>query len=123
MSIFDLIKSSGTDGPTVSHPIVQITPKLAWNGEEVILLPEGDFFRADDEPHIKVLSWLYANFPPGKRLPIDRARIADDCKLSDQDVRGAIARLVKEGDLEPGTNRGRETFILRIQYHSEGDQL
>jgi hypothetical protein len=79
----------------------------------------GDFFRTDDEPHIKVLAWLYQKHPPGKRCSINRARIAEDCRLSIKEVREAIIRLIREGDLEPSTERRRETFILKIQYHEE----
>ena len=105
-----------------SRPIMQITPKLAWDGEEVILLPEsGNFFRADDEPHIKVLIWLMANQPHGRQLPLDREKIGQDCQLSAQEVREAIARLTKEGDLEPATGRGPERFTFHIQYH-EGEK-
>ena len=104
-----------------SRPIMQITPKLAWDGEEVILLPEsGNFFRADDEPHIKVLAWLMQNQPHGRPLPLDREKIGQDCQLSAQEVREAVTRLIHEGDLEPATGRrSPESFIFRIQYHEE----
>ena len=101
---------------------MQITPKLAWDGEEVILLPEsGNFFRADDEPHIKVLAWLMQNQPHGRPLPLDRERIGKDCQLSAQETREAIAMLIHEGDLELFKGRGPESFIFRIQYH-EGEK-
>ena len=100
---------------------MQITPKLAWDGEEVILLPEsGNFFRADDEPHIRLLAGLMQSQPHGRPLPLDREKIGKDCQLSGQETREAIARLIHEGDLEPATGRrGPELFIFRIRYREE----
>jgi hypothetical protein len=147
MSIFDLLKNHSDDSAVAVIATIavqreesgRITAKTAGTATatsscEKTEIPPGGLGKPvfsyqghvlaweADPPHIKSLSWLYANQPPGKRLPIDRARIANDCKLSDQEVRRAIARLINEGDLEPSAERRQETFILRIQYHEDGAQ-
>ena len=99
MSIFDLI-----DTPTKPSRLVEpITPEAVTCHEDL--------------PHIRLLIWLMGNQPHGKRLPLDRPRIAQDCQLSGHETREAIARLVREGDLEPSTGRGPERFTFRVQYH------
>ena len=103
MSIFDLL----IDTPFKPSRLVEpITPEAVTCYEDL--------------PHIRLLIWLMTNQAHGKRLPLDRPRIAQDCQLSAQEVREAVTRLVHEGDLELSTGRrGPESFIFRIRYHEE----
>jgi hypothetical protein len=99
MSIFDLI-----DAPFKPSRLVEPITTEAVTCHE-------------DLPHIRLLIWLMQSQPHGRPLPLDREKIGKDCQLSGQETREAIARLVREGDLEPSTGRGPERFTFRVQYH------
>ena len=102
MSIFDLI-----DAPSKPSRLVEpITPEAVTCHEDL--------------PHIRLLIWLMVNKHHGRRLPLDREKIGKDCQLSGQETRGAIARLICEGDLELAKERGREVFTFHVQYHEDG---
>ncbi len=70
----------------------------------------------NDLPHVKVYAWSLVHLHTGRSLPIDTAKVAKDCKLSLSEARGAIDRLVREGDLVRTRERGRELYRLVINY-------
>ena len=71
---------------------------------------------AGDPPHIRVFAWALLNFRVGRDLPVDVSRIAKDCHLTPREVRTALSRLVKDGDLSVTRERGRELYKLVINY-------
>ncbi|MHB8421720.1 MAG: hypothetical protein ACYDAM_02965, partial [Leptospirales bacterium] len=92
----------------------EITPAIL--GKPVIvdrghvLACEGDF------PHVKVYAWALLHLNTGEFRSLDISKAVKDCRLTTQEVREAIARLVKEGDLVVERSRKGDLLRLNIQY-------
>jgi hypothetical protein len=69
-----------------------------------------------DPPHIRVYAWCLVNLNTGRPLSVDIDSTARILHLSPREVRTALSRLVKDGDLVRTMERGRELFRLNIQY-------
>ncbi|EQD24191.1 MAG: hypothetical protein D084_Lepto4C00544G0009 [Leptospirillum sp. Group IV 'UBA BS'] len=74
-----------------------------------------------DPPHVKFYAWCTVNLFPGRPLAVDIPSTATALQLSPEEVRSALARLVKDGDLVRTRERGRELYRLNIQY-TEGSE-
>lgn len=93
------------DGPEVS-------------GEPVLFHPEDGrpIAYTSDPPHIRLFAWALMNVSHVITGSLDAARIARDCRLTASEVRGALARLLKDGDLIRTVERKRELYRLQIKY-------
>ena len=69
-----------------------------------------------DPPHIKIYSWATVHLFPGRPLTVDVEPVARLLELSPREVRDALARLVKDGDLVRSWEGGREWYRLNIRY-------
>jgi hypothetical protein len=65
----------------------------------------------NDLPHVRVFAWALINLRTGQDRPIDMKKAATDCHMTVPETRAAIARLVREGDLE----------YIKGRYPSRGD--
>ena len=104
-----------TRGVRADHPEdgekVLGKPVLIYRGE--VLAWE------NDTPETKVFAWSLVNLFPGRPLTVDVEPVARLLELSPREVRDALARLVKDGDLVRSWEGGREWYRLNIHY-SEG---
>ncbi|MHB8368809.1 MAG: hypothetical protein ACYDBP_03840 [Leptospirales bacterium] len=73
-----------------------------------------------DPPHIKVYAWATVNLFPGRPLAVDIPSTATALQLTPGQVREALARLVREGDLVRTQERGRDLYRLNVQYAEGG---
>ena len=87
---------------------------LTSNGQDI-----GAFEK--DLPHIRLYAWCLANLSVGQTLPMDIDRAAGECRLTAQEVREAIARVIGDGDLEITRSKGGDRFRLRIEYGKAGE--
>lgn len=69
-----------------------------------------------DPPHIKLYAWATVNLHPGRPLAVDIDRTARLLGVTSRDVREALARLVKYGDLVRSLENGRELYRLNVRY-------
>ena len=69
-----------------------------------------------DPPHIKLYAWATVNLHPGRPLAVDIDSMARLLGLTSRDVREALARLVKDGDLIRSMEKGRELYRLNVRY-------
>lgn len=69
-----------------------------------------------DPPHIRVYAWATTNLFPGRPLSVDPDSTARLLGITPREVRDALFRLVKDGDLVRTLERGRELFRLVIRY-------
>ena len=76
----------------------------------VVLACEGD------HPHVKVYAWALLHLNTGEFRPLDLSKVSRDCRLTVQEVREAIVRLVTEGDLVAERGRRGDLVKLNIQY-------
>ncbi|EQD24412.1 MAG: hypothetical protein D084_Lepto4C00444G0001 [Leptospirillum sp. Group IV 'UBA BS'] len=74
-----------------------------------------------DPPHVKFYAWCTVNLFPGRPLSIDTEPVGRLLGLTPAQVREAIIRLVREGDLVRTRERGGELFRLNVQY-AEGSE-
>ncbi len=70
----------------------------------------------NDTPETKVYAWGLVNLFPGRPLAVDINSMASLLQLSPREVREALSRLTKDGDLVRTWERGRELFRLNIRY-------
>ena len=70
----------------------------------------------NDAPETKVYAWGLVNLFPGRPLAVDINSMASLLQLSPREVREALSRLTKDGDLVRTWERGRELFRLNIRY-------
>jgi len=135
-------KTAGTATATPQSEKTEIPPG-GWETDPVILaerigirfeqeipLPEGTgglgkpvfIYRGhvlaweSDPPHIRLYAWCTVNLYPGRPLSIDIEPTARLLELSPGEVRGGLARLVREGDLVKTWERGRDLYRLNVQY-------
>lgn len=71
---------------------------------------------AQDTPEIKVYAWCLVNLFPGWPLSVNAEPVGRLLGLGPLEVREALARLTKDGDLARTMERGREVFRLNVQY-------
>jgi len=69
-----------------------------------------------DPPHIRLYAWATTALYPGRPLAVDIEPTARLLELTPQEVREALGRLVREGDLVRTRERGRELFRLNVRY-------
>ena len=69
-----------------------------------------------DPPHIKLYAWATVNLHPGRPLAVDIDRTARLLGVTSRDVREALVRLVKDGDLVRSLENGRELYRLNVRY-------
>lgn len=69
-----------------------------------------------DTAETKVYAWCLINLFPGRPLSVDIDNTARLLHLTPREVREALSRLTKDGDLVRVQERGRELFRLNIQY-------
>lgn len=93
------------------------TPEVL--GDPLIVYQDFTLSWTNDPPHIRLYSWCMVHLHSGQALPLDERKAANDCALTVQEIRGGIARLIKEGDLVMEKVRWKETFRLVIQYPGE----
>ena len=74
----------------------------------------------NDPPHIRLYAWATCHLFSGRPLAVDIEPVARLLDLSSREVREALSRLVKDGDLVRTWERGRELFRLSIQYPEGG---
>ena len=73
-----------------------------------------------DPPHIRLYAWCLVNLFPGRPLTVDIDSTARLLSLSPREVREALARLVKDGDLVRTWEGRREWYRLNIRYPVNG---
>ena len=71
---------------------------------------------ASDPPHIRLFAWALMNVSHVIPGLLDAAQIAKDCQLTVYEVKGALDRLMEDGDLIRTVERKRELFRLQIKY-------
>ena len=70
-----------------------------------------------DPPITKVYAWALVHLHPGKPLPVEVEDMAGSLSLTPREVRDALFRLAKDGDLERTTQRGgRDLYRLIVRY-------
>ena len=69
-----------------------------------------------DTAETKVYAWCLINLFPGRPLSVDIDNTARLLHLTPREVREALSRMTKDGDLVRVQERGRELFRLNIQY-------
>ena len=87
-------------------------------GKPVLTHPrDGSALAFEGDPaHVRLFAWSLLNVPPGGAVQIDPAKAAKDCQLRPVEVKDALSRLVKDGDLVRSIERGRELYRLVITY-------
>jgi len=73
-----------------------------------------------DPPHVKLYAWCTVNLFPGRPLAIDIDPVGRLLGLTPAQVREAIIRLVREGDLVRAREWGRESYRLNVRYSEKG---
>ncbi len=76
----------------------------------------------NDPPHIRLYAWVTCHLFPGRPLSIDIEPTARLLELSPREVREALQRLTKDGDLVMTREKGRELYRLNIQYPEGGTE-
>lgn len=74
-----------------------------------------------DPPPIRVFAWATVNLFPGRPLAVDIDSTARLLEITPREVKDALARLVKEGDLARTVEKGRELYRLNVQYSEGGN--
>ena len=69
-----------------------------------------------DPPHIRLYAWATVNLFPGRFLSVDIEPTARLLGLSPREVKEALARLTKDGDLARTWEKGRELYRLNVKY-------
>ena len=70
-----------------------------------------------DPPITKAYAWSLVHLHPGKPLPVEVEDMAGSLSLTPREVRDALFRLAKDGDLERTTQRGgRDLYRLIVRY-------
>ncbi len=70
----------------------------------------------NDPPHIRLYAWATVSLFPGRPLSVDAEPVGRLLGLSSREVREALSRLVKDGDLVRVQERGRTLYKLVINY-------
>ena len=73
-----------------------------------------------DPAHIRLFAWATVNLFPGRPLSVDIESTARLLQITPREVRDALVRLVKDGDLSRSTERGRELYRLNVRYPEGG---
>ncbi|MHB8423260.1 MAG: hypothetical protein ACYDAM_10950 [Leptospirales bacterium] len=92
----------------------EVTPAIL--GKPVIVDRGHVLACENDLPHVKVYAWALLHLNTGEFRPLDISKAVKDCRLTTQEVREAIARLVTEKDLIVERSRKGDLFRLNIQY-------
>ena len=72
-----------------------------------------------DPAHIRLFAWATVNLFPGRPLAVDPVSVARLLGLTPREVKDALSRLVKDGDLVRSIERGRELYRLVITYKGD----
>lgn len=70
----------------------------------------------NDTAETKVYAWCLTDLFPGRPLSVDPEPVGRLLNLSPREVREALARLVKDGDLVRTWEKGRELYRLIVRY-------
>ncbi|MHB1756818.1 MAG: hypothetical protein ACYCT9_04810 [Leptospirillum sp.] len=118
------VKSTGMEyhpGEKVEAPEEKLR---LWAEKGLVQIEDSDFSRLfsngrptgatlADPPHIRVYAWCLVNlrFGPMLSSPTDLCKAAEECRLSIEETREAIGKLLREGDLQVERDRRARTEI------------
>ena len=76
----------------------------------------------NDPPHIKLYAWATVSLSlfPGRPLSVDAEPVGRLLGLSSREVREALSRLARDGDLVRSWEGGRELYRLNVKYPEGG---
>ena len=90
--------------------------ELVVNGDPTVLSLISAWRDSKNDPATRLYGWALKNLRTGEFSPIDEEKIASECSLSAIEVKEAVSRLVRDGDLLVENDRRTALYKLVINY-------